>query len=205
MAGTVCNWRHFARVGRRLTMHSSRSRVAARLNSGVTLLLANAMKFLNLTKLLTLVLSFSSAVLIFSSTAFACNCATPSGKRAIREGSAAFRGTVTKIEYLDAQTGTNEPRIVVTFSVSRVWSGNVKKTFLLHTTENHFSCEGYYFLKDKEYLVVAYPNDEETAKRFDGAKNTFGTNPCGATLPIDLAKNALAELGKGKKPKKGGI
>ncbi len=162
----------------------------------------NAIKFLNSTKLLAFALSFGFTVLIFSSTAFACDCAGPSGKNAIREGSVAFRGTVTKIEYLDAKTSSNEPRIVVTFLVSRVWNGNVRKTFLLHTTANSFSCAGYYFLKDKEYLVVAYPNDEETAKRFDGAKNTFGTNPCGATLPIDLAKNALVELGKGKKPKK---
>jgi hypothetical protein len=160
-----------------------------------------AMKFLNLTKILNMALSLSLAALIFSSTVFACDCAGPSGKSAIRKDSAAFRGTVTKIEYLDARTGSTEPRIIVTFSVSRVWHGKVKKTFLLHTTENSVSCAGYYFLKDKEYLVVAYPNDEETGKRFDGAKNTFGTNPCGATLPIDLAKNALAELGKGRKPK----
>jgi hypothetical protein len=160
------------------------------------------MKFLNSTKLLTLALSFSFTVIIFSSTAFACDCGGPSGKNAIQKGSVAFRGTVTNIEYLDVKTGSNEPRIVVTFSVSRVWSGDVRKTFLLHTRENSFSCGGYYFFKDKEYLVVAYPNDEETAKRFDGAKNTFGTNPCGATLPIDLAKNSLAELGKGKKPKR---
>ncbi len=166
------------------------------------LVLVNDMKFLNLTKLLTIALSFSFTVLIFSSTAFACDCAGPSGKNAIRKGSAAFRGTVTKIEYLDVKTGSNEPRIMVTFSVSRVWNGNVKKTFLLHTTENSFSCAGYYFFQDKEYLVVAYPNDEEAAKRFDGAKNTFGTNPCGATLRIDSAKNALVELGKGKKPKR---
>ncbi len=116
----------------------------------------------------------------------------------------AFRGTVTSIEYLDAKTSkSREPRIVVTFSVSHVWNGNVKKTFVLYTTENRWSCTGYYFLKDKEYFVVGYPNDEETAKGFDNAKNTFGTNPCGATRPIvGLAKVALVELGKGKKPKR---
>jgi len=160
------------------------------------------MKFPNLTKLATIALGISFSILIFSSSAFACDCAGPSGKKAIRKDSVAFRGTVTNIEYLDAKTGKTEPRIVVTFSVSRVWYGNVKKTFFLHTTENSWSCAGYYFFKDKEYLVVAHPNDEETAKRFDGTKNTFGTNPCGATLPIDLAKEALAELGKGKKPKR---
>jgi hypothetical protein len=159
------------------------------------------MKVLNLTKLLTFALSFSFTVLVFSASAFACDCGGSSGKAAIRKGSAAFRGTVTDIEYLDEKKGSIEPRIKVTFSVSRVWNGSVKKTFVLHTTENRWSCGGYYFIKDREYLVVAYPNDEETAKRFGGAKNTFGTNPCDATIPIDLAKTALVELGKGKKPK----
>jgi hypothetical protein len=160
------------------------------------------MKFPTLIKLLTYALSCIFAVLLLSSITFACDCAGQSGKSAIRNGSVAFRGTVMKVEYLDVKTEANEPRIIVTFSVFRAWNDDVRKTFVLHTTENRFSCAGYYFLKDKEYLVVAYPNSEETAKRFDGAKNTFGTNPCGATLPVELAKSALAELGKDKKPKK---
>lgn len=165
------------------------------------LLSVSIMKFLNLAKSLTVAASFCLTILIFSSTTFACDCNGPSGKNAIRKGSVAFRGTVINIEYLDTKPDVREPRIIVTFSVSRVWTGGVKKTFLLHTTENHFTCAGYYFLKDKEYLVVAHPNDEEVAKRFAGTENTFGTNPCGATLPIDLAKGALVVLGKGKKPK----
>jgi hypothetical protein len=171
-------------------------------SSPIILLLVNAMKFPNSLKLLTLALSLSFVLSVAASTALACDCAGPTGKDAIREGSAAFRGTVTKIEYLDVKTGSNEPRIVVTFLVSRVWTDNVKKIFRLHTVENGFSCAGYYFLKDKEYLVVAYPNDKETAKRFGAAKNTFGTNPCGATMPIELAENALVKLGQGKKPKR---
>lgn len=159
------------------------------------------MNFLKSTKFLTIALSIGFTLLIFSSNSFACDCIGPSGKEAITGDSVAFRGKVTNIEYLDAKDGTKEPRIAVTFSVSRVWHGSVNKEFVLHTTENSWSCAGYYFVKDKEYLVVAYPNDKETAKRFDGVKNTFGTNPCGATLPVDLAKKQLAELGKGKKPK----
>lgn len=155
-----------------------------------------------MTKLLVIAMSFSFTAPLFSSTVFACDCAGPSGKKAIRKDSVAFRGTVTNIEYLEVKTGSIEPRIAVTFSVSRFWSGDVKKTFVLYTTENSWSCAGYYFLKDKEYLVVAYPNDKETVNKFGGVQNTFGTNPCGATLPIDLAKEALAELGDGKKPKK---
>ena len=170
------------------------------------LLRVTTMNFIHFTKLVTIALSFSFTILIFSSPALACDCMQPTGKSAIRKDSVAFHGTVTSIEYLDARiskTESKEPRIVVTFSVSRVWHGNVKKTFVLYTTENHWSCTGYYFLKDQEYFVVGYPNDEETAKRFDGAKNTFGTNPCGATQPIvGLTKEALAELGEGEKSKR---
>jgi len=159
------------------------------------------MNFSSIIKVLTIKLSVAFTLLILSSTNFACDCTGPSGKSAIRENSVAFRGTVTNIEYLDAKDGKREPRIKVTFVVSRVWYGDVKKTFVLHTTENRWSCAGYYFLKDKEYLVVGYRNEGEAAKKFEGAKITFGTNPCGATLPIDLAKEAIVELGRGKKPK----
>ena len=159
------------------------------------------MNALSLAKLFSLALSLSFTALVFSSTASACDCAGPSGKKAIRKDSVAFRGTVTNIEYLDVKNSSIEPRIVVTFSVARVWSGDVSQTFVLLTTENSWTCAGYYFVKDKEYLVVAYPNDEETEKRFGDVKNTFGTNLCGATLPIDSAKQALADLGNGKKPK----
>ena len=147
-------------------------------------------------------LGFAFCLMFFSLPVLGCDCVGPSGRQAITPSSAAFRGTVTDIEYLDVKPGTAEPRTRVTFKVARVWNGTVKKSFVLHTTENSWTCAGYHFIKGKEYLVVAYPNDEETAKRFPGVKNSFGTNPCGATLPIESAKMQLIELGSGKKPKK---
>lgn len=78
------------------------------------------MKFLNLTKTFYVALSFGFTLVVFSSTAFACDCFGPSGKKAIRKESAAFLGTVTNLEYLDVKSASIEPRIVVTFSVSRV-------------------------------------------------------------------------------------
>ena len=73
----------------------------------------------NLARLFTFALSLSFTVLVFSSTAFACDCFGPSGKKAIRKDSVAFRGTVTNIEYLDVKNSSIEPRIVVTFSVRK--------------------------------------------------------------------------------------
>lgn len=140
-------------------------------------------------------------MLIFSASAFACDCSGLRGVDALAGADTAFRGIVTNIEFLEPKTERNEPKVKVTFSVSSVWKGDVGRTFVLHTTQNSFSCAGYYFFKDKEYLVMAYANSEETAKRFDGEKNTFGTNPCGATLEVSNAQKELEELGKGKKPK----
>ncbi len=174
---------------------------SARVNSGIMLLRVNTMEFLNLTKLFILALCFCFTMLIFSAPVFACDCAGATGKKALAYADIAFRGTVTNIEFLEPKTAQNEPKIKVTFSVFRVWKGEVETTFILHTTQNSYSCAGYYFFKDKEYLVLAYANDEKTSKEFNGEKNTFGTNPCGATLEIANAKKELEELGKGKKPK----
>ena len=160
------------------------------------------MEFQNPTRKVTAASGCMFMMLLFSISVFACDCVGPRGKQAIGRASAAFRGTVTNIEYLDAKIGSIEPRIVVTFAVSRVWSGAVKRNFVLHTTENSWTCAGYHFVKGKEYLVVADPHDAESAKRFPGVKNSYGTNPCGATLPIESAKAELVELGKGRKPKK---
>ena len=167
----------------------------------VMLLLVITMKYLKTVKLLIVTTSFCFLMLVSATPTLACDCAAASGAIALTYADISFQGVVTNIELLEPQTAYNEPRIKVTFSVSRVWKGNVEKTFVLHTTQNSYSCAGYIFSKDREYLVMGYANDEETTKKFNEKKKTFGTNPCGATLEISRAKEALKELGKGKKPK----
>lgn len=160
------------------------------------------MKFVNLVKNLTFLFGFQCALLIFASPVLACDCDGPRGKLALVEADAAFRGTITNIEFLDSKTAVSEPRIIVTFSVSRVWKGDVKTTFLLHTKLNSWGCGGFYFEDGKEYLVFAYSTDgKATEELYGGAKNTFGTHTCSGTTLIEKAEEDLRELGNGKKPK----
>ncbi|MGH9970194.1 MAG: hypothetical protein ACREBG_20695 [Pyrinomonadaceae bacterium] len=152
-------------------------------------------------KSVTILLSLATLILILSSPAAACSCLGRSGKAALKESQVAFRGTVAKVDYLDPDTDQSEPRIVVTFLVSRVWKGPVRKKIVLHTIYNKYSCEGFYFQKGREYLVFAYANTESMAKRFLHVKNSLGTDICYGTKLIDAAGDYLREIGKGRKPR----
>ena len=140
------------------------------------------------------------ALAFFYPQAAACDCTGPRGKAALEASHIAFRGTVTKVQYLDPDTAQKEPRIVVTFAVARVWKGPVKQKIVLHTFYNKYSCGGFYFKEGKEYLVFAYRNDENTAKRFPGIRNTLGTGICTGTNLIESAQDDLREMGKGRRP-----
>ena len=159
------------------------------------------MRYVRTAKVLTIALSLTGLMFIFSSKAIACDCTGPRGKAAVKASFVAFRGIVTKVEYLDPDTAQSEPRIIVTFSVSRVWKGLVRSEVVLHTIYNKYSCAGFYFQKGKEYLVFAYPNEEDMAKKFPLAKKSLGTNICNGTNLIELAKDDLREIGKGRKPR----
>jgi len=150
-----------------------------------------------------LIIALSLAGLIFSSSqqTVACSCDGARGKAAVKASHLAFRGTVTNVDYLDTDTAQSEPRIIVTFSVSRVWKGSVGREIVLHTIYNKYSCTGFYFQKGKEYLVFAYRNEERMAKNFPLAKNTLGTNICNGTNLIESAKDDLRQIGKGREPK----
>lgn len=154
-----------------------------------------------MTKALLTIFGVFLTSIISASTTFACDCVGPGGKRAMTKVSVVFSGKVKKIEYLEKDSDKTEPKIKVTFVVSRVWQGDVRKSFVIHTTENKWSCSGYYFSIGSEYLVVAYPNDDKAFKEENNPKTTFGTNPCGATKRLEAAGNELLELGKGKRPK----
>jgi hypothetical protein len=158
------------------------------------------MCYVKTAKALMIVLSLASLMFVFPLQAMACSCVGPRGKAAVKASLVAFRGTVTKIDYLDPDTAQSEPRIIVTFLVSRVWKGLVRREIVLHTIYNKYSCAGFYFQKGKEYLVFAYPTEDHMAKRFSPAKNTLGTNICTGTNLIESAQDDLREIGKGRKP-----
>jgi hypothetical protein len=137
----------------------------------------------------------------FSETAQGCDCVGPRGKAALSPAAAAFSGKTIKIQYLDAPQSKFEPRIVVTFKVYRVWKGDLKRKMVLHTILNRYSCAGYSFIEDKEYLVFAAVNDAKTAKRYPKSKQSLGVSTCNGTMPLEGAGKDVSELGAGKPPK----
>ena len=146
------------------------------------------------------VIAVASLVLFLHQDSSACSCIAPRGKKALERAAAAFSGKVTKVEYLDADEARVEPRIIVTFKVYRSWKGRLKKSAVLHTIYNKWTCEGYFFKEGKEYLVFAGKNRGHAAERFAPAKDTLGVNPCGATGRLAHAEEDLRELGPGRVP-----
>ena len=137
--------------------------------------------------------------------ALACSCFPQPMDAALKYSDAVFVGTVTNVEYLDDPKQTNpEPRIIVTFAVGRSWKGVTSREVVVHTIYNLWTCHGYYFHKDKEYLVFAYRNGPDDAKRFEPHKMpevSLGVGLCGRTKLLSVAKDDLAVLGEGTVPK----
>jgi hypothetical protein len=94
-----------------------------------------------------------------------------------------------------------EPRIIVTFQVYRVWKGRPRRTIILHTVFNKWTCNGYWFKEGEEYLVFARANDPDQAKMFARTKNTLGVWSCNGTSTLAAAEEDLNELGDGVVPR----
>lgn len=150
----------------------------------------------------SLILASTVYLLLSGRPALACDCAGPRGKAALVNAKVAFSGKVTRIRYLDSpeQIG-REPRIIVTFQVYQVWKGRPKKTIVVHTVLNKWTCNGYWFEQGEEYLVFAHANDPIEAKRFSKARNTLGVGTCSGTLKLAAAEKDVKELGTGKVPR----
>ena len=110
-----------------------------------------------------------------------------------------FRGVMTDIQRLD------ESRAVVTFTVSRVWKGNVGRRFVLHQG-HQLGPDRYSWPAEAagEYLVFATRLDESDRKAFDLTnRNAFAVPMCwGGTTPISHARapDFLRQLGPGRAP-----
>jgi len=94
-------------------------------------------------------------VLQANNPALACSCVGPTGLDILSSNAAVFAGKVTAIEYLEADTESSEPPILVTFEVNEVWKGPIRKTVTLRTIYNKYSCNGYFFKEGQLYLVAA--------------------------------------------------
>ena len=72
-----------------------------------------------------------------------CTCGYQSVKAARYAADAVFAGKVEEVIVVD-DAKTYEPRIIVRFSVGRVWKGNVPAQFTMHTYLEFSSCRGFF-------------------------------------------------------------
>ncbi len=126
--------------------------------------------------------------------ALACDKEILSGKNALDAASMVFQGKVENLQYLDSPEQTDlEPRIIVTFSVNKLFKGEAGKQVIIHTTHNKSSCNGYVFEAGKEYLVYTKENKKRSrliAFFFPSSSTTparIGINVYGGTKPLSKA------------------
>lgn len=105
------------------------------------------------------VLLLLSAVLI-PRPAIACSCEFDMVRFA-RAGGLVILGEVVGVTYLDAVVAADaEPRIVVEIKVFKSWGAAADTVLSLHTFENRWSCEGYWFQVGRVYLIAPIRNAE---------------------------------------------
>jgi hypothetical protein len=95
--------------------------------------------------------------------ALACSCGSRSVAEATGDADVVFAGIVKAVRLVDTDRSW-EPRVIVDFSVSRVWKGDVGKEFTLHTNLEASSCSGMWREQAKvgEVLLV-YGYKQDTA------------------------------------------
>lgn len=133
-----------------------------------------------------------------SANVMACEKTELAPVEAFNAADVIFRGNVENLQYLDdPKTTIIEPRIIVTFKISRVWKGPPEKSLTIHTTYNKSTCNGYAFISGREYLVYASFNrraDNFLARLFAPGKSTLGVKVYGGTKPISQAEKDLEYL-----------
>ncbi|OHA86318.1 MAG: hypothetical protein A3A90_01880 [Candidatus Zambryskibacteria bacterium RIFCSPLOWO2_01_FULL_35_19] len=162
-------------------------------------------------KKLSFFLSFIT--LLIPVNVMACSCGPSTVQENVKWADVIFAGEATKVEYIEADSDAlDEPRIIVTFTVSQFWKGDVRKTIILHTTYNKYSCGGYYFEESQKFIVYAkkylaedwlgsgrpklsgitYPKPDELV---------LGTVLCTRTNFLARADEDIKMLGRGETPK----
>jgi hypothetical protein len=129
-----------------------------------------------------------------------CSCTGPHGRSVLIYSGAVFTAKVSKVDYLEPDAKGIEPRILVTFEVDRVWKGPERPIALLRTVENKWTCDGYFFKAGSEYLVAAQRVVSEGSTSTPAELE--GVSICGGTASLATAHSDVAELGRGKRPKK---
>jgi hypothetical protein len=143
-------------------------------------------------------------VLIFSTLATACHCASPPpnlktplalAEWRLSRSDVVFEGSVDHIDVkgwplkvVPGTTLSTAIRIAVTFSDVRIYRGTTRPPFVVETGIGTGDC-GYPFEKGRSYLVAASPNES----------GQLSTGICSATQPLESAGTTLRML-RGEPP-----
>ena len=124
----------------------------------------------------------------------ACSCIPPTVEDARSRADAVFLGAVKKVRVLEP----NNPgsKVIVEFTVSRVWKGKVTKEFEMRSVLETSFCEGFF----KDDLVVGKQLLVFANRTRSGFIYSYSTNICTPTGPPERYGNTLAALGQGKVP-----
>ena len=127
-----------------------------------------------------------TSVVLSPQSVHACSCATPkTAPDELKESDAVFSGEVRDVS---SRGGENSSGMnVVTFSVDRIWKGNVTKTQKIYTAASSASC-GYNFSKGELYLVYTTQSNG----------SELHTGLCSRTANLD-ATDDIETLGDAKK------
>jgi hypothetical protein len=137
------------------------------------------------------------AILATSITAaYGCDCDEPTVKDAAKMATVIFRGTITALKpsgkpyTFRRPSGTEK---IAVFRVTRVWKGEVSRTFEMPAVLEEPDCLGFapQFVKPGAELVVY-------AFRMDGV---FITGICTRTRFVRYASEDFKDLGPGWEPK----
>ncbi len=134
---------------------------------------------------------------LFSVGAFGCSCIGPTLGRAKESAEIVFRGTITDFKKAETppelgKTVQGTWRIAI-FQVTRVWKGDIGKTFEMPALAETSACLGFWpsFLEVGNDLLVF-------ASRYGGTD--YVTSICTRTRLAKNAKIDLWRLGPGKEP-----
>lgn len=124
------------------------------------------MLWINLTALAVFSLLFMESSLATKGEALpgrSCFCTPREPDVRWQSADAVFEGTVTEIKAIEKMTSAYDfdPPVKVTLQVDQPYKGADKNSdFVISTSLTRFTCAGYPFEKDAQYLVYAYQRKE---------------------------------------------
>ena len=149
------------------------------------------------TRALTRVLVVCAAMagLLYATPAFACDCSMRRPADALGDADLVFSGPVVSARLARPSEPVGEALTVVEFALARSWTGTPRRTVVLHTQRNSFSCEGHDFVVGQRYLVFARRNTAEVSRRYPVpvATVTYGVTLCGGTQAQRLGVTSAYE------------